>query len=100
VRHARESGSPPVSCVVSLVEERKVTSVPLGWLGPQGDGEMVFQPHVVKVEKLVVPRGTSLRGVQLQPLEGLSGDVEASGVRRLDGGENLWQPSPRSGEEV
>jgi hypothetical protein len=65
VRYAGESGSLPASCVVLLVEERKLTSVLLGWLGPQEDGKLVFQPRVVEVEKLVASGGVGLRGMQL-----------------------------------
>jgi len=66
--------------------EGKSTQVLPGWMGPQVDGKLVLQPPKVEVEKLVVPGGVGLRGVQLQLLESLGDGVEAGGGRKLDGG--------------
>ena len=47
-----------------------------GWLGSQEDGELTFQPPVVKVEELAAPGGMGLWCVQLQLLKRLGNCVE------------------------
>jgi hypothetical protein len=49
----------------------------------------VFQPRAVEVKKLVALRVRASRACSLQLLEGLDGNIEASGARRLDGGQSL-----------